>query len=181
MFMKIAATDNQKNGATDAPWPSVLEIASSDEFQQSFAVAQLAVKLCEKKRAELKTDLQKESIIPEKFLKEAWELIQSAREHVLRAQTDAEYLAAHPGTHEAAENVAGRILSESRVQFQKLCNDKETYTEIELHDADTNTIIKIEWNVYRSEAGLARKHSVFRTIWLRSCSNSICSLTSSFE
>src|SRR6266566_3147102 len=27
----------------------------------------------------------------------------------------------------------------------------------------------------------ARKHSVFRTIWLRSCSNSICSLTSSLE
>ena len=46
---------------------------------------------------------------PEEFLAEAWKLIQSAREHVLRPQTHAEYLAAHRGSDEAAENVVGRI------------------------------------------------------------------------
>jgi hypothetical protein len=147
------------NGANELPeWPSVLKIAN-DEVQQCVAVAQLAVKLWENKIARVQGPLEKDKVRdegPQKFLEEAWELIQSAREHVLRAQTDAEYLAAHPGTHEAAENVAGRILSESRVQFQKLCNDKETYPEIELHDVETNTIIKIEWNVYRSEAGFKK-------------------------
>jgi hypothetical protein len=36
--MKPASTDGQ-NESAEKPWPSVLEIASSDEFQQSFAVA----------------------------------------------------------------------------------------------------------------------------------------------
>ena len=50
MFMKAESADGQ-NESTDVPWPSVLQIASSDEFEQSFAVAQLAVKLWENKMA----------------------------------------------------------------------------------------------------------------------------------
>jgi hypothetical protein len=173
MFMKIAATDNQKNGATDAPWPSVLEIASSDEFQQSFAVAQLAVKLCEKKRAELKTDLQKESIIPEKFLKEAWELIQSARELVSRPQTHKEYLVAHGGSHESAENVVGSILSASRVSFEKLCDAERNKADteiIKLSDVETGKTIKVEWRVYRGKGGERAFDNLFWDYW---CANSI--------
>jgi hypothetical protein len=76
-------------------WPSVLQIASSDEFQQSFAVAQLAVKLCELKKAATKVPLEKDNLDPKKFLAQAWKLIQSAHEHVLRPQTGVEYMAAH--------------------------------------------------------------------------------------
>jgi hypothetical protein len=147
------------NGANELPeWPSVLKIAN-DEFQQSVAVGQLAVKLWENKIARVQGPLEKDKVRdegPQKFLEEAWKLIQSARELVSRPQTHEEYLVAHGGSHESAENVGGNILSASRVPFEKLCNDKETYTEIELHDADTNTIIKIEWNVYRSEAGFKK-------------------------
>jgi hypothetical protein len=96
--MKPASGDDQ-NESSSVAWPSVLQIASSDEFEQSFAVAQLAVKLWENKMARLNSKpLEKENVKdkgPAKFLAAAWELIQSAREHVLRPQSDAEYLVAH--------------------------------------------------------------------------------------
>ena len=76
---------------------SVLQMGR-DEFEQSLAVAQLAVKLCDLKTANSKVPLEKENPDPEKYLADAWKLIQSAREHVSRAQTDAEYLAAHGGS-----------------------------------------------------------------------------------
>jgi hypothetical protein len=69
--------------------PRVLKM-SGDEFQQSFAVAQLAVNLYELKQA-----TSKDSLDPKTFLVEAWELIQSAREHVSRPQTSGESLKAH--------------------------------------------------------------------------------------
>ena len=154
--MKPESGDDQNEWSYVA-WPSVLQIASRDEFEQSFAVAQLAVKLWENKMARLNSKpFEKENVKdkgPAEFLAAAWKLIQRAREHVLGPQSDAEYLAAHRGSHEAAENVVGRIRSESRIPFQKLCNKEETYADIKLHDAHTKTIIKIEWKVYRSERG----------------------------
>src|SRR5215831_20717127 len=79
-----------------------------------------AVTESEKKRVNEARDKQMElritTLAPEGFLVRAWQLIAKAREPVLRAQTDAEYLAAHPGSHEAGENVVERILSESRIR-----------------------------------------------------------------
>jgi hypothetical protein len=57
--MKPASADGQ-NESTEKPLPDVLQIASSDEFEQSFAVAQLAVKLCELEIARRQTSLQKD-------------------------------------------------------------------------------------------------------------------------
>jgi hypothetical protein len=140
-FMKNAGTDNQKNVTTGALWPSVLKI-DNDEFRQSYAVAQLAVKLFELKRAGLKMDLLKGAETPEKFLGEAWKLIQRARERVLRPKTNAEYL--QSGSDDAEENVTERILSESRIPFQKLC-------DADRKEGDTEVIYGVDWKVYRSE------------------------------
>jgi len=161
--MKIEAKDKEKNGATKPPWPTVLKIDNGEEFQQSLAIAELAVRLCELKLANPKTlPIEKEVLDPNKFLEQAWELIQSARQQVLRPQTNAKYLAEHGGSHEAAENVVARILSASRVPFQKLCNEKETYTKIDLHDAETGKTIELEWKVYKSEAGF---NKLFWAYW----------------
>jgi hypothetical protein len=150
--MKAESGDDQ-NESAETQWPSVLKIAN-DEFQQSVAVAQLAVKLCELKRVGLKTELLKEGEIPEKFLAEAWELIEKAREHVVRSQTDAECL--QSGTVEA-EKVVGRVLLESRIPFQDLCdpdrNNKGDTKIIKLLDAETGKTIEVEWKVFRSERG----------------------------
>jgi hypothetical protein len=171
--MKPASADGQ-NESTEKPWPSGLEIASSDEFQQSFAVAQLAVKLCELEKAELKDKpLEKANASPEKFLEEAWKLIQSAREHVSRPQSNAEYLEAHNGSHEAAENVVGRILSASRVRFENLCNSEKNKGDteiIKLPDAETGKTIKVEWRVYRGKGGERAFDNLFWAYW---CANSI--------
>ena len=75
-----ASADNQ-NESTEKPWTRLPKIAKL-EFQQSFAVAQLAVKLCTLKKAESKAPLERESLTPGNFLAAAWELIQSARKHV---------------------------------------------------------------------------------------------------
>ena len=48
-MLKSGSANNQ-NESTKKPWPSVLKIAG-ENFQQSFAVAQLAVKLCHLDRA----------------------------------------------------------------------------------------------------------------------------------
>ena len=137
-----------------ASWPRVPKIAS-DEFQQSVAVAELAVRLCELKKAATKVPLEKDNLDPQKFLTQAWELIESARERVLRLQTNAGYLAAHGGSHEAAENVVGRTLSAARVPFENLCNpgrrNKGDTETMKLPDAETGKLIEVEWRVYRSE------------------------------
>ena len=65
--MKNPATDNQKNGTTGALWPSVLKI-DNDEFRQSYAVAQLAVKLCALKKAESRCHLRGKTSLPGIFL-----------------------------------------------------------------------------------------------------------------
>jgi hypothetical protein len=141
--MKPTSGDGQ-NKSTGRQWPSVLKIASADEFRQSFAVAQLAVKLCQLKIAQSKTPLEKENLDPAKFLDEAWKLIESACDRVLREQTDAEYLAAQGGSHEAAENVIERTLRASTVPFQKLCNAKR-------NKGDSDRIHGMDWKVYRSK------------------------------
>ena len=124
--MKSTSADGQ-NESTEPPWPSVLRIAG-DEFQQSFALAQLAVKLCELKKAELKDKpLERENAVPEKFLEEAWKLIQRAREHVLRPQTTAEYLAATGGTAEAREKVIAHKLWP---RFSRLQRAYERYAKV---------------------------------------------------
>ncbi len=113
-----------KNVASETPWPSVLRIASGDEFQQSVAVAQLAVKLCELKMAKLTGPPEKQNLDPKTFLAEAWKLIQNAREHVLRPQSNAEYLAEHGGSDEAREKVLARLLrprwQEAQEKYAKL-------------------------------------------------------------
>jgi len=136
---------NNQNELTKAPLLRVLKL-EREEFQQSFAVAELAVKLCELKMTSSNVPLEWKNPAPEKFLAKAWELIESAREYVLGAQTDAEYLAENSGSDEAAEKVIGRILQESRVPFRKLCDE-------ERNQGDSEKIHGVEWKVYRSEHG----------------------------
>ena len=137
--MEPASGDDQ-NESTETPWPRVPQIASSDEFEQGLAVAQLAVKLCELKKVQSTIPLEKE---PKDFLKEAWELIQRAGEHVLP-----------DWSHEAAERWVGRILTASRVPFKKLCDPERNKGDgetIVLPDAETGKTIEVEWKVCRSE------------------------------
>src|SRR5262245_2671027 len=149
MFMKNASTDSQRNGATEAAWPRMPKIAGA-EFEQSVAVAQLALKLWEDKIARLNSKpLEKENVKdkgPKEFLGEAWELIQGAREHVLREQTNAEYFAEHCGSHEAAEKVVGRILSASLVPFKKLCNPNR-------NKGNSERIRGVIWKVFTTKRG----------------------------
>jgi hypothetical protein len=148
--MKPTSGDNQ-NESTGEQWPRTLKI-NPDEFQQCYAVASLAVKLCELKKANSRVPLEKENPEPQKFLGEAWKLIEKAREHVSRPQSHAEYLADQHGSHEAGEKVVGRIFSDSRVSFNKLCNKA----------GGSMTIHGVEWKVYRSERGF---YGLFQAYW----------------
>jgi hypothetical protein len=152
--MKPASADGQ-NESAEKPWPSVLEIASSDEFQQSFAVAQLAVKLCEMEKVAPAALM----LNPDEYLGKAWELIKKAREHVTRSQTGTEYLVGHGGSDEAAEKVIGRRLQESRVPFRKLCDEDR-------NQGDSEPIHGMEWKVYMSERGF---DGLFRAYWTAIC------------
>jgi hypothetical protein len=134
-----------ENESAETQWPRVAKIAG-EEFQQSYAVAQLAAKLCELKKASPRIPAEKENLDPAKFFDEAWKLIESARDRVLREQTEAEYLAARGGSREAAENAVVRILSASRVPFQKVCNPKS-------NKGDTKTIYGVSWKVFTTERG----------------------------
>jgi hypothetical protein len=139
--MKIAGADNQ-NGSTEPQRPGVPKI-DSNQFQPSFAVAQLAVKLCELKKAQSTIPLEKENLEPKDFLKEAWELIQRAGEHMLP-----------DWSHEAAERWFGRILTASRVTFKKLCDPERNKGDTEtivLPDPETGKTIEVDWKVRRSE------------------------------
>jgi hypothetical protein len=142
--MKPASRNNQNETRTE--WPRVLRM-SCDEFEQSCAVAQLAVRLCELRKVTSNIPLEKKDVDPKNFLEQAWDLIQSAREHVSRPETDAEYLVAHGGSHEAGENVVERILSASCVPFQELCDPEYKNKD------DTKTFYGVKWIVYRSERG----------------------------
>ena len=117
VFMKAESADSQ-NESTESPWPRVPRI-TSEEFQQSVAVAQLAVKLCELERANptVKQD-DKPNLRPEKFLDDSWKLIEKAREHVLRSESCEEYLARHAGSLEAGEAVVRRIVQDVRIRFR---------------------------------------------------------------
>lgn len=87
--MKRESADKQ-DGSGDTLWPTVLKIQNGEEFRQSLALAELAVRLCELKISKTKTaPTEKENLDPEKFLDKAWRLVQKAREHVSREQTDA--------------------------------------------------------------------------------------------
>jgi hypothetical protein len=166
MFMKRESADNQ-NGSTESTWPGVLRI-TGEEFQQSFAVAQLAVKLWENKMAKLTASpLEKDKVRadgPNEFLKEAWQLIESAHKVVLRPQTDVEYLTSQGGSSEASERVIGRRLRKSCVPFKKLCDpernkgDSET---IKIPGADGE--IAVDSKVYRSERGFDELFSGYWT------------------
>ena len=108
--MKSASGDNQNE--TRADWPRVFKIASTDEFQQSLGVAQLAVKLCELKAASSNVSLGEEDRDPQNFLTEAWKLIEAAREHGSRPVGR---------SHQKAEQwLNEKIL----VPFKKLCDPK---------------------------------------------------------
>ena len=153
--MKPASGDGH-NKSTETEWPCALKHAG-EEFQQSYAVAQLAVKLCELKKASSKTAAEKENLEPDKFLAEAWDLIEKARERVLRSETNAEYLLRHGGSYEADENVVGRILSESRIPFEKLCDAKRSEGDSDQIRIETfspegkEETICVHWKVYTTE------------------------------
>jgi hypothetical protein len=142
-FMKPTSADSQ-NESRVTPWPSVLRIIS-EEFKQSVAVAQLAVKLCELKVQQSKIPLERQNLDPNKFVPDAWDLIQNAREHVFRPKTDVEHLVENKGTNEAVARVIGRRHESSRIPFQQLCNPKP--------EKDPITFCGIQWKVYRSERG----------------------------
>jgi hypothetical protein len=155
--MKRESADNQ-NGSTESTWPGVLRI-TGEQFQQSFAVAQLAVTLWENKMAKLTASPpEKEKVRtdgPNEFLKEAWQLIESAHKVVLRPQTDVEYLTSQGGSSEATERVFGRRLRESYVPFKKLCDP-------ERNKGDSETIYGVIWKVFTSERGF---DDLFWTYW----------------
>ena len=153
--MKLESAD-KPNGSADTVSPTVLKIDNGEEFRQSLAVAELAVRLCQLKIANPKTaPIQKENLDPKEFLEQAWKLIQGARQQVLRPQTDAEYLAERGGSHEAAENVVARILSASRVPFTKLCDS-------ERNRGDTETIHRGIWKVFTTDRGF---EDLFYAYW----------------
>ena len=141
--MKPTSADSESE-SSEASWPSVLQIGAG-EFQQCFAVAQLAVKLCEIKMAQSKVPLERENADPKNFLAKAWELIQSAREHTLRPQTGVEYLvennmSGYPGPNtEALAKVIGRM-QEPNVPFRKLCDATR-------NKGDTEIIHGVRWKV----------------------------------
>ena len=150
---------NSQTESTEAPWPRVLKIAG-EEFQQSVAVAQLAVRLCELEHARSKIVKQ-----PDEYLLEAWELIQKARAHVMRPATPLEYMAGGDGSHEELAVALGQ-LSEPNVAFAELCDPdrKGGGTEtIEVLDAKTGKRIKVKWKVYRSLLGFEK---LFGAYWL---------------
>jgi hypothetical protein len=143
-IVDMKAELTEQNGSTETGWPTVLRIAKGDEFQQSFAVAQLAVKLCEIKMANSKAPLEKENLDPKNFLKEAWNLIESAREHVARPQTEIEYLVEQGGGSDALATVFERESRAELIPFKKLCDP-------ERKPGDVEPIGDISWPVYRSK------------------------------
>ncbi len=107
-------TDSQ-NESGEAPASRVPKLPG-EEFHQSIAVAQLAVKLCELKKIELKWPSERAAARPEKFLEEAWRLIRRASEHVLRPATVMEIMTAGRWTAEALEKAIGAKLRIARPQ-----------------------------------------------------------------
>ena len=136
------------DGEKESEWPSELKIGSGEEFQQSLAVAHLAVRLCELERTNPTVKREdKLKLLPEKFLDDAWKLIEGARACVSRPQTNKEYLAAHCGSDEAMEEVVGRTLQASRIPFHNVCDPDYKNKE------HTKIIHRLKWIVYRSERG----------------------------
>ena len=148
-------TDNQSE-STEKPWPRVLSIAG-EEFQQSFAVARLAVELWKASKTSNVKLIEKAS--PKDFLADAWELIQKARTHVKRPATAVEYMAQGDGSHEELAVALGQ-LSEPNVAFAELCDpDRKgggTETTIEVLDAGSGKRIEVKWKVYRSLLGFEK-------------------------
>jgi hypothetical protein len=159
--MKAEPADGQ-NRSTQMQWQRVPKIAS-EAFQQSYAVAQLALKLCELERANPTVKQQdKCSLRPEKFLEEAWKLIDKARDRVLRSETDDEYLARHGGSLEAGKVVVGRILPNVRIPFQRLCDsgrNEGDSEQIRVSYPDTGRHEEIDWKVLISEKGFDKLFS----------------------
>jgi hypothetical protein len=150
--MKANSTDGQSE-PKETPWPSVLKIPG-DEFQQSFAVAQLALKLWQASKTSNVKSIEKAD--PKDFLADAWELIESAREHVMRPQTDLEYLIEQGSPRDALAAIFGRRDRERMILFARLCdpNRNKADTEmIKLPDAESEKTIEVEWKVYCSERG----------------------------
>jgi hypothetical protein len=147
-----ASSADGKSETKETQWPTVPKIPG-DEFQQSFAVAQLALKLWQGSKTSNVKSIEKAD--PKDFLADAWELIESAREHVLRPQTGVEYLAATDGSTEALVHVLERLYPASLVPFQQLCDSTR-------NQGDTEMIGRISWKVYRSERGF---DELFRDYW----------------
>jgi hypothetical protein len=89
---------------------------------------------------------QRFKLEPENFLDQAWALINSAGERVLRPQTETEYLVSQGGGREALANALGHRDRGQLILFRRLCDPKRK-------KGDSETINRIEWTVYRSERG----------------------------
>lgn len=98
------------------------------------------------------------SLDPTAFLPAAWRLIREAREQVMRPQTNVEYLAERGDTYGALTDVIGRIRSEARIPFRKLCDP-------ERNAGDTEEIHGFRWRVYRGKEALRHFEKLFWSYW----------------
>jgi len=132
-------------------WPSVLRIGSSEDFQQSLAVAQLAFQLWQESETSNVKLIEKAS--PKGLSGGCVGVDWGRYACVVRPQSNKEYLAFEGGTDEAMEKVVDRILQEP-VPFKKLCDperNKGAVEIIELQDAVTRKPIEAEWMVYHTK------------------------------
>jgi hypothetical protein len=139
-----------------------LKIADGEVFQQSVAVARLAVELWKASKTSNVKLIEKAS--PKDFLADAWELIESARGISMRPATPVEYMAQGDGSWEELAQALSHV-AEPNVSFELLCDPerKGGATEpIEVFDAESGKRIEVEWKVYRSPQAF---DNLFRRYW----------------
>ena len=158
--MKPGSADGENEG--EALRRSGVPELGQEEFAQSLAVAQLAVKLCELAIGNPINQSNKAELTAEKFVADARALIKKAREHVSVPL---------PGMgwsgDEAQDFVAG-VLAESRVTFVRLCDcgrNKGDRELIVLRDAVTGETIEVDWLMYRGAGGERAFDTMFRSYW----------------
>jgi hypothetical protein len=108
------------------------KIGKGEECHLSVAVAQLAVKLCELKKANSNAPPEKENLDPKNFLADAWELIEAAREHV------------SPPVGMSQEEAEQSLNKKLLVPFKKLCDPKR-------NKGDSETLCGEHWKVYTTK------------------------------
>jgi hypothetical protein len=175
--MKKGRTDEElqkADGEKESAWPRELRIGSGEEFRQSFAVAHLAVKLCELKKAEIQKQWEAEdkryshdsnTAVTDHEKKQMNEGRQKQMELRMRTLAPEGFLdeawkliqrarkrvlRPQTGSDEAIEEVVEHRL-QPNVPFKKLCDperDKGAVEIIKLHNDVTGKPIEVEWRVY---------------------------------